>query len=165
MYAELELGVNMSESLIVIRERYLAVRKRMGQKMLKALFLPFGVYYGLKFRKNRKAFQRRIDKHFTDFESPKEYVHFIGLIEKMDEILHPITEIIKNHPKKKVWPYMFSLNELDKMISTLNTYNGWLKKELNVYNKKVNIQEYSGFEFISGDKLWEKRVKVYEYLA
>jgi hypothetical protein len=52
---------------------------------------------------------------------------------------------------------------MQKMTSTLVTYNDWLKSRLNTFNEEQFISKSQVFKLVTEKELWKGRNKAYQY--
>lgn len=166
LYSDMVYGVNTTREIVDIRKKFIVIKRKLGVHVATGAVAVGGLYFWYGFYKKRKTVQSLLRKEEFTFNNPVEYRSAMSLMDEFNRLLTPLERKFDKSPKVNFWLYKKGFLECKRTIDVLGQYRNTLKESLDTFNNlSQNEKHYNGFEFISGDKLWSKRVKSYEYIV
>ncbi|MGN6533913.1 MAG: hypothetical protein ACTHK0_19385 [Ginsengibacter sp.] len=102
-------------------------------------------------------------KDFPLFKSGAEYLRFKESLEKLEVLMPSLMKVSGYHVQKAPWSVNYTLAQMQKMTSTLVTYNNWLKSRLNSLNEEQFKSSAATFKLVPEKELWQNRNQAYQY--
>ena len=166
-YNPFETSLSNAKTVVGLEWLYEGVRNHLGKLLVVALVvvvgLPFVFFFGYWLQTKRKKFQRHMRKDFTLFKSHGDYLEFKDYLNKLELLMPSLKKVSNYNLKKAPWPVKYTLSQMQKMTSTLVTYNNWLKTRLNSLNEEQFKSNSTVFKLVSEKELWKNRNKAYQY--
>lgn len=166
-YNTFETSLNNAKTVVGLEFLYESVRKNLSKLMVVVLVLlvglPFVFFFGFWLQTKRKKFQKNMLKDVPSFNTYKDYLELKESLSKLDELMPALKKVNGYNLKKAPTPIRYTLSQMQKMTSTLVTYNDWLKSRLNTFNEEQFSSESQVFKLVSEKELWKGRNKVYQY--
>lgn len=166
-YNPFETSLDNAKTVVSLEWLYEGVRNHLGKMVFLTLVvlvgLPFVFFFGFWLKMKRKKFQKHMKKDLTLFKSHKDYLDFKDHLNKLDTLMPSLKKVTNYNLYKAPWPVKFTLSQMQKMTSTLVTYNSWLKKRLNAFNEDNCQSHETVFKLVSEKELWKNRNQVYQY--
>jgi hypothetical protein len=125
--------------------------------------LPFVFFFGFWLQTKRKKFQKHMRKDVPTFNTYKGYLELKDSLRRLDELMPALKKVNSYNLKKAPVPIKYTLSQMQKMTSTLVTYNDWLKSRLNTFNEEQFISKSQVFKLVTEKELWKGRNKAYQY--
>lgn len=166
-YNTFETSLDNAKTVVGLEMLYESVRKNLSKLMVVLLMLvvglPFVFFFGFWLQTKRKKFQKHMRKDVPSFNSYKDYLELKDSLSKLDELMPALKKVNSYNLKKAPVPIRFTLNQMQRMTSTLVTYNDWLKSRLNSFNEEQFRSKSQVFKLVTEKELWKERNKVYQY--
>lgn len=166
-YNPFETSLTNAKTVVGLEWLYESVRKQIGKLLLVVLVvflaLPVVLLFGYWLQRKRKRFQSHMRKDFKDFHRANDYLEYKVYTNKVATLTPSLKKVSGYNLKKAPWPLKYTLSQMQKMTSTLLTYNSWLKSRLNSLNEEQFKSESSVFKFVSEEELWRNRNHAYQY--
>lgn len=164
-YNSFETSLSNAKTVVGLEWLYESVRDNLGKLVFVTLVvlagLPFVFFFGFWLKMKRKKFQRNMKKDFSLFKNYTDYLEFKDNLNKLDTLMPSLKKVANYNLHKAPWPVKFTLSQMQKMTSTLVTYNTWLKKRLDALNEDKDKE--SVFKLVSEKELWKNRNQAYQY--
>lgn len=125
---------------------------------------PFFLFFGywLK-RKRTRLVKTMLESKSVNLNSTKDYVEFKNGLQRFDGYLPILRKAADLNPKKIPRLFRYTPIQLQKLSSTLVTFNTWLHSRLTPMNQPRHSSEATEFKFVSEKELWENRNHAYQY--
>jgi len=166
-YNPFENSLNNAKSVVGLDWLYESVKSQVGKLWLLVLafFVGFPVilFLGFLLKRKRKKFQTSMKKELPVFNDYKSYLEFKSHLDKLESLTPSLKKVSGYNLKKAPWPLSYTLGQMQKMTSTLLTYNSWLKSRLNSLNEEQFKSNTTVFKFVSEKELWRNRNQAYQY--
>lgn len=166
-YNTFETSLDNAKAVVGLELLYESVRKNLSKLMVVLLTLlvglPFVFFFGFWLQAKRKKFQQHMRKDVPFFNTYKDYLQLKESLSKLDELMPALKKVSSYNLKKAPVPIRFTLSQMQKMTSTLVTYNDWLKSRLNTFNEEQFSSKSQVFKLVTEKELWKGRNKVYQY--
>jgi hypothetical protein len=162
-YNTFETCLSNAKTVVGLEWLYEAVRKNLSKILVVSLLFPFSFFFGFWLQTKRKKFQKHMRKDVPCFNTYKDYLELKESLSKLDELMPALKKVNSYNLKNAPAPIRYTLSQMQKMTSTLFTYNDWLKSRLNTFNKEQFSSESQVFKLVSEKELWKGRNKVYQY--
>lgn len=166
-YNPFETSLNNAKTVVGLEWLYEGVRNHFGKLVVVVLVvlvgLPFVFFFGFWLKMKRKKFQKQMRKDLALFKSHEDYLVFKDYLNKLDVLMPSLKKVSNYNLHKAPWPVKFTLSQMQKMTSTLVTYNSWLKKRLKALNDDNSQNNETVFTLVSEKELWKNRNQVYQY--
>jgi hypothetical protein len=166
-YNHFESSLSNAKTVVGLEWIYEGVRNHLGKILASILVLliglPFVFFFGFWLQTKRKKFSRHMKKEIPLFKSSDGYLNFKEHLKKLDGLTPSLKKVSEYNLKKAPWPLSYTLGQMQKMASTLVTYNGWLKKRLDPLNEEKFSSNSKVFKFVSEKELWKNRNQAYKY--
>lgn len=166
-YSPFEVGLSNAKTVVGLEWIYEGVKNHFGK--LLSLFLvlliglPFVFFFGYWLQVKRKRFQRRMKGNTPPLNTFEEYLQLKDYIANLDKLAPSLKKVGQYDRKKSPWPLKYTLGQMQKMTSTLLTYNEWQKSRLNCLNTEQFNGNTNVFTFVSEKDLWAGRNSAYKY--
>lgn len=166
-YNPFENSVNNAKTVVSLEWLYQEVRTHLSKLIVVTLViitsLPIVFLFGFWLHMQRKRFQKCMKKEPIFFKSNKDYLEFKVSLEKLDVLMPSLQKVLHYDLNKTPWPMKYTLRQMQKMTSTLVTFNSWLKTRLSPFNETKFKSKSQAFHLISEGELWKNRNPVYQY--
>ncbi|MCG2612793.1 hypothetical protein LZZ85_00820 [Terrimonas sp. NA20] len=165
--ASLKSSLNNAKTVVGLEWLYEDVRSNLSKLLVVVLVvslgLPLVLFFGYRLKLKRKKFQRQMKKDLPLFKTHKDYSTFKKQLGELDALMPSLKKVHNYNARRAPWPIRYTLGQMQKMTSTLVTYNSWLKKRLDVLNEERFKGESNLFKFVSEKELWKDRNQAYQY--
>jgi hypothetical protein len=166
-YNTFENSLNNAKTVVGLELLYESVRKSLSKLMVVTLLtflgLPFVFFFGFWLQRKRKKFQQHMKKVVPSFNTYKDYLELRESLSKLDELMPTLKKVNTYNLKKAPIHLRYTLSQMQKMTSTVVTYNNWLKSRLKTFNEEQFTSKAQVFKLVTEKELWERRNKVYQY--
>ncbi len=166
-YNPFETSLSNAKTVVGLEWLYESVRTHLGKLFVVLLVvllgLPFVFFFGYWLQTKRRKFQRHMKKDMSLFKSHNDYVKFKGYLNKLDQLTPSLKKVSGYNLKKAPWPVKYTLSQMQKMTSTVITYNSWLKSRLTTLNEDQFTSNSKVFKLVSEKELWNNRNQAYQY--
>lgn len=166
-YNPFENSLSNAKTVVGLEWLYESVRNHLGKLFVVLLVvllgLPFVFFFGYWLQTKRRKFQRHMKKDMPLFKSHNDYLKFKGYLNKLDELMPSLKKVSGYNLKKAPWPVKYTLSQMQKMTSTVITYNSWLKSRLTTLNEDQFTSKSKVFKLVSEKELWNNRNQAYQY--
>lgn len=166
-YNPFETSLSNAKTVVGLEWLYEGLRNNLSKLFVLVLLilagLPFVFFFGYWLQTKRKKFQKYMRKDLSLFKNQNDYLEFKDNLNKLESLMPSLKKVSNYNLKKAPWPVNFTLNQMQKMTSTLVTYNSWLKTRLNSLNEEQFKSKSTVFKLVSEKELWKNRNKAYQY--
>lgn len=166
-YHPFDLSLLSAKTVVGLEWLYESVRVYLGKLIVVVLVfllgLPFVLFFGYWLKVKRKKLQRYMKVDMPVFNNADDYLRFKQQLDKVDSLLPSLKKVSEYKRQKAPWPVRFTLRQMQKMSSTVVTYNSWLKSRLNLFNEDQFAGKSRVFRLVSEKELWKNRNQVYQY--
>jgi hypothetical protein len=167
LYNPYESSLTHAKTVVSLEWLYDAVRKNVSKVFVAFLVvlvgLPIVFLLGFWLKAKRKNLQRHMRSNLPLFKNPDEYLAFRDNLSKLDSLMPSLKKVSNYNAKKAPWPLGFTLRQMQKMTSTLATYNAWLHNRLDLFNEEQLSSTSTLFKLVPESKLWKERNQAYKY--
>ncbi len=166
-YSPFETGLANAKTVVGLEWIYEGVKNHFGKLLFFVLVvligLPVVFFFGYWLQVKRRKFRRRMKRDLPLLNTLEEYLKLKDYITNLDKLAPSLKKVEQYNKKEAPWPLKYTLSQMQKMSSTLLTYNKWQKSRLNC----LNTEQFSGstnvFTFVSERELWAERNTAYQY--
>ncbi|MFZ4056987.1 MAG: hypothetical protein ACOYKE_02560 [Ferruginibacter sp.] len=166
-YSTFDSSLSNAKTVVGLEWLYEGVKNHLGKIALLCFVLVVGLpvvfLLGYWLHTKRKQLQREMKKDLPLFKNHVEYLKFKENLSKLDSLLPALKKISAYNLKKAPWPIRYTLSQMQKLASSITTYNKWLKKHLTSYNEDSSTGKSKVFRLVSENELWKERNPVYNY--
>lgn len=166
-YNSFETSLDNAKAVVGFEFLYESLRKNLNKLIVLVLVyavgLPIVFLFGYWLLTKRKKFQKHMKNDFLTLNTSKDYLDLKESLSKLDELMPALKKVSTYNLKKAPYLIRFTLCQMQKMTSTLVTYNDWLKSRLNSYNEEQYSSKSQIFKLVPEEELWKERNKVYQY--
>lgn len=166
-YNPFENSLNNAKVVVSLEWQYETIRKNLSKLMVISLVLTIGLplvfFFGFWLQIKRRKFRRSMRNVIPDFKNYDDYLQFKLSISKLDELMPSLQKVNKYNLKKAPLPVRYTLLQMQKMTSTLITFNDWQKSKLSSLNEQQFKSKSQVFKFVSEQELWKGRNSAYQY--
>lgn len=166
-YNPFENNLSNAKTVVGLEWLYESVKNHIGKLFVVILLvlvgLPLVFLFGYWLQTKRKKFQRHMRKDMPLFKSHNDYLNFKEYLNRLDELTPSLKKVSGYNLRKAPWPVKYTLSQMQKMTSTVITYNSWLKSRLTSLNEEQFTSDSKVFKLVSEKELWKNRNQVYQY--
>jgi hypothetical protein len=167
-YNSFDNNLTNAKAVVGLELLYESFRKQVGKFFILMVVclvcLPFLLLFGLWLQTKRKSFQKHMKRDVKSFRNYSEYQEFKEYLSKLDNLMPSLNKVNKYNLKKVPFPFKYTLTQMQKMASTIVTYNDWQKSRLNSLNdEQFKSNGSQVFKHISERELWNNRNQAYQY--